>query len=529
VAILALILLQAWRGKQSHLQAWRSWPSMAALILILALAATVRCYRLSLPVLTVDEAFSWRLSQYPVHHLLQRTGADTHPPLHYLLLKGWLAVWGSSPFALRSLAVLCGVLAVLLAYRVCLALAASSILDGHVAAARGGALFSALLVAVHPSQVNYSRVERMYSLGVLLAALSAWLLLRALKCSQRQPYWWAAYGIGVAALCYVHTYAFLTVFAQATVILYFILGNKPGTRGESVPSPIIGFLGAGTLALLLYSPWIPMLFEQMDLVNSCYIGIPLSWERVADVFISWMIGLHRQDPGWAAFGFLALAAGAAGIVIVRRDRAGWFFLLQAVIPWLLALGVSPWFDRPIFVERGLAFAQFSLFGFWGVVWSRLSGWPGKLLLGCVLGIPSLYGLTKSLGNIPAIPPAQEAAMAWLKQNYQPGDVVLVAGPRALNRFRYYATQAGMTTIDVRCPEPSPASMARKGHSAALEGREVLALNQSTSALPCPRLWVVDDRGLEGQPSPPHRKWLATHSFEGGGGTLYELTLYGRPE
>ena len=108
----------------------------------------------------------------------------------------------------------------------CVWLAASPILDGQRAAAGGGALFSALLMAVHPSQVNYSRVERMYSLGVLLAGLSAWLLLRALRASRRQRCWWAAYGVAVAALCYTHTYALLTVFAQATVIVY-LLENKP--------------------------------------------------------------------------------------------------------------------------------------------------------------------------------------------------------------------------------------------------------------------------------------------------------------
>ena len=384
-------------------------------------------------------------------------------------------------------------------------------------------------MAVHPSQVNYSRLERMYSLGVLWAGLSAWLLLRALRSSRWQLSWWAAYGVAMAALCYTHTYGFLTVFAYATVILYFLWHNKPATPFKPIPSFFWGFLGAGVLALPLYAPWIPMLLKQVNQVNTGYLGIPLSWQRLEDVIISWIVGLHRRDAGWAACGLLALTAAAAGVWLVRREQAGWFFLLPASLPWLLAFGARLWFDRPIVVERGLAFAQFSLCGFWGVVWCRLNGWLGKLLLASLLGIPCLYGLANNLGNLPAAAPAHEAAMAWLQQTYRQGDVVLVAGPRALNRLRYYATQAGMTSIDVRCPEPASPSMAGKGHYTAIDAGEVLSKDQSPSTLPCPRLWVVNDKGVEGQPLPPRRKWLNTHSFAGGGGTSYELTLYGEPE
>jgi len=97
------------------------------------------------------------------------------------LLKGWLLVWGASPIALRSLAVLCGVAGVLLAYLVSREAADSQTPEELPAVARGGALFSAFLMAIHPSQMMYSRVERMYSLGVLLAGISSWLLLKALR------------------------------------------------------------------------------------------------------------------------------------------------------------------------------------------------------------------------------------------------------------------------------------------------------------------------------------------------------------
>jgi hypothetical protein len=96
--------------KQDLLGLWardmlvRRWPS-GLLLLILLLACCLRRDRLELPPLSSDEAFSWRLTTYSVAELLRHMPGDAHPPLYYLLLKGWIALFGDSPFALRGLSV----------------------------------------------------------------------------------------------------------------------------------------------------------------------------------------------------------------------------------------------------------------------------------------------------------------------------------------------------------------------------------------------------------------------------------------
>src|SRR5205807_2526882 len=106
----------------------------------------LRYYHLEFPILTNDESFSWRLTQYPPAEVIQRTGADVHPPLYYLLLQGWVTIWGDSPAALRGLSVLFGVLAVFMVYLLSLETARELAKPATIAIA--ASLFSAFLVAV---------------------------------------------------------------------------------------------------------------------------------------------------------------------------------------------------------------------------------------------------------------------------------------------------------------------------------------------------------------------------------------------
>lgn len=133
-----------------------TWTWLAAILLLMAVALFVRCYRLALPVLSVDEAFSWRLAQYAPADLIRRTAADVHPPLYYLLLKVWLAVAGDSPGSLRGFSVLWSVLTIPLLYLVCREILVEGEPGQECAALgwRGGAFFSAALLTFHLAQVT---------------------------------------------------------------------------------------------------------------------------------------------------------------------------------------------------------------------------------------------------------------------------------------------------------------------------------------------------------------------------------------
>ncbi|MFZ0548329.1 MAG: hypothetical protein WAM60_22975, partial [Candidatus Promineifilaceae bacterium] len=82
---------------------------LLAAIVILLLAAGLRFYRLDAQSFWNDEGNSARLSERSVPLIIDGTASDIHPPLYYLLLRGWRELVGETEFGLRSLSAFLGV------------------------------------------------------------------------------------------------------------------------------------------------------------------------------------------------------------------------------------------------------------------------------------------------------------------------------------------------------------------------------------------------------------------------------------
>ncbi len=84
------------------------FPIAAAAVFAVSLA--LRVVYLDERSLWFDEASSWLTSQFPLHRLMDSLKQSTHVPLYYPLLRIWMAIFGDSPTAIRSLSVVLGLL-----------------------------------------------------------------------------------------------------------------------------------------------------------------------------------------------------------------------------------------------------------------------------------------------------------------------------------------------------------------------------------------------------------------------------------
>ena len=68
----------------------------------------LRVQKLSFQPLWGDEGWSFYFALLSLPQLLTLTALDIHPPLYYILLKGWLFIFGPGPEEARFLSVLFG-------------------------------------------------------------------------------------------------------------------------------------------------------------------------------------------------------------------------------------------------------------------------------------------------------------------------------------------------------------------------------------------------------------------------------------
>ena len=299
----------------------RSARSAFILGLALLLALALRFYRIDAQSLWYDEGNSARLAERSVRLIIEGAAGDIHPPLYYLLLKLWRAVFGEGEGALRAFSALCSTLTVPFAYFI-----------GRAFNQRTGWLSAFLLVGM-PFAIYYAQEARMYALLALCAAISTWAIL-ALPSQPRRLS--AAYLLATAAGLWTHyAYPFVAL-AQAIAVALFCLAR----RWEQ--ATIRRYLALNVIAVGLYLPWLPIALRQAASWGVERVPYTLG-EAAAEIYRTLIVG--TTSPIAEAGVPLALFGAALSIgllagdppALTQRILMGALLVLPAAL--LLALGI----------------------------------------------------------------------------------------------------------------------------------------------------------------------------------------------
>lgn len=204
--------------------------------LIASTAIALRLYGLGMYGLWYDEIFSAEIARMPSFDLVIRTANDVHPPLYYLLLRGWNLLTGSEvDGTMRGLSVVLD-----------LAAMGATAWLAWVAFGRRDAVWLALgLHAISPFAILYAQELRMYSLLLLATSLSFACMLRLAEKSS--PWRVAAYLLTTFAALYTHIFAVFLVAAQNA----WFLGRRSAPPALSRTRWLLTQVGLG----LGFAPW----------------------------------------------------------------------------------------------------------------------------------------------------------------------------------------------------------------------------------------------------------------------------------
>lgn len=373
-----------------------------------AVAAVAMFIGLGSRSLWFDEAFSLRVAQLPLERFIN-TARDVEPfnALYYSVLRGWIAVAGDSPIAVRMPSAVAAVVAVVATYLV-----------GRRLLSERAAIIGAGFLIFHALLIQYAQEVRAYALAVGLITVASWLLLRAVE--RPTILRWALYGVAGILAIYAHFFAGFVIAAHVLVVavtpswrerLWLVLATYAVTAAAAAP------LGWWLVNTTVSRGW-------MD---------PLGPNTPTTVF-QWFGGGSGVLDGTlgrilaACAAVLIVGAIAFGSVRWRRnepDRLSWLFLVAWMVTPVVAAVAISLLIRPVLAYRYLIVV---LPAFCLLVGAMIdAAFPRRALLAAV-AVPVAIIVVAGAGTAYLAPlkkPAWGEAAAMVLAEAEPGDKLVV--------------------------------------------------------------------------------------------------------
>lgn len=402
-------------------------PALAAITL---LGAALRLLWLGRDGLWTDEATTLVYARLGLRALFVEIGNDLQAPLYYLSLELPLTLFGETEWAVRSLSALAGIAAIPLVAEA----------GRRLLGPRAG-LIAALLLAVNPLHVHYSREARV-QVVLALAVVVAFLAADALA---RRPGAARLAGAAAAFLALPLLHPTAALHAPA-VLVAAALGR--GRRG------LLALTAAAALALLVFSPWFLVAGRQGGNAREAY-----SWARPGyEARAPWLVPLSlaavssgspapvrnetRSFPA-AAWASLALAGGLGLLAWSQRrrlrdERAPARLALVTLVP-LAGLHAASELWVPVHVVGRVdapAAPFLALLAAGGAALLR-----PRLQLVAVLTLVGLAAAPVAVELLRDTRSQERNISAFLARELAPGDVFVVTGP-FLHAYEYYLGRFG---------------------------------------------------------------------------------------
>ncbi len=349
------------------------WTKIVAVAFV-ALAAVLRFTGLAALCLNGDEIFSIITVRYGWDHFAIEVVKDAiHPPLFYLLLRGWIAAGGEVLSWVRLFPAIASALALVPLWLLCRELDVS----------RPARLTAFGLFAVNPYLLQYAKHVRMYSLLMLLTVTALWLCARLLRGNAGRPLWLWWFVVNLAMI-YTQYYGWVVLGLQLVILFFW----RPGMRRRVALS--------GAAFVLLFAPWAWLAAGALAKKggaeeNLGWIDRP-GWSEFLWYFVDLCGFTTIPDAGTTIVGVaLALLLG----ILLRALRFGsdWqnagrfaFVACFALVPPALAFLASQVAPQSVWGHRHLIVSAVPFILFCAMSIDLVPRWPVKAALGAVAAV-----------------------------------------------------------------------------------------------------------------------------------------------
>ncbi len=247
--------------------------------------------------------------------------ADFHPPLYYLVLRGWSMVFGFSEISLRIPSVIFGVVTIYVVY-----LIGKNIFNKKVG------LVSSLFLATGGLHIYYSQEARMYALTALFVSCLVYLFIKKR---------WLLFSASLVLLGMTDYVALLIV------PIFWIVGRKDWRKLVISHLPLA----------ISYFFWLPILLQQFSAglaASQSAWGNLLGRSSLKEIIlipVKFMLGRISFEDKWLYGLLVAVVSSIYGyllfrsIRLMRSIRNLKLLLLWLIVPVILAVVIA--FKLPI--------------------------------------------------------------------------------------------------------------------------------------------------------------------------------------
>ena len=390
-------------------------PRSGAVVALWLAALTVVSAALRLPgmgiSMWIDEGLSVGIASHPWSEIPGLLVQDGSPPLYYLVLHGWMEVFGRSVEAVRALSLLLATATVPVAFWA-----------GDRLFGRRAAWVAASLFATSSYLTVYAREARMYTLVLLLGLVCTTACVRALVYGHRRSL--PVFVVALTLLLYTHNWGLFLGVALAVVV---VVAKRLGAALEWRDA-VVAF---GAVALL-YAPWLPTLA-----VQAAHTGAP--WSASPD--LGDLVGAFPTLLGDRAVGLLLVVIAGPALLAGRRVHSPGGLVVTVLAILAVATVVVAWLASqlsPAWATRyfSLVLAPLLLLAAAGLA---RDGRRGMLALGLIMLLWVDPGGRLGLFHRPSIPRKSNVgpAAARIADRLQPGDVVVSTHMEQVPLLHYY--------------------------------------------------------------------------------------------
>jgi hypothetical protein len=365
--------------------------------------------------LNQDELFAlYFAEQGPAYLFGTGWHLETNPPLYYLLLDGWMAVFGDSAIAARAPSLLAAVLTLPVLWRIARRVGLDRM-----------AWLAPALFATSAFAMRYALLARSYALWTLFVAVAILALVEALAAPPRRVSRWGLVFAG-AALAALYCHDTTVLFLAAANLVYLAVW---ALRRPLVPQALFSWVWPQALVLSAGIPQGLIILEQRQSANINWLGnVSPEWVLKTGSEI-----LSGEEYPFSVLRGVALAVSLLLLLVLvpmraprtARPLAGLALAGAALlcIAMLVVSRVGIWLLLPVTVLQAAALARFRQA--WAIA--------AVLAVGAINTADCLWSLD--------IEPWRDC-LAEFDAARSPDDVVVLFNATPAMAFRYYGAGVG---------------------------------------------------------------------------------------